>query len=596
MLHFLYLTTLTSIASAASVSFNVAAFPPQAQTVAVVTGGSTTKLTLGPDGVLWSGSVDVPDGAKYSYVTLDASDQPAEKEAFERTVPAGRTRTFNDFWNRAETVRNHPRLTQVYPAWPLGYSKLYDENYIPTIHLVGDDATILNILQTKAGATPVKFVWVGMDDILSKDNVSMATGGKSSKEYNKQQIALKLAPNDNLLGRTVFKLRAGRTDPSFLRERVYTDIVNAVGIPTAQGCHARLYINKVYRGFYFFEDDIVASFGLATLKKDPAATVSLVQVGSGGGGNFGYVSEDAAAYGSYKFLLSATQPPIADMLPALKAMADFQPQTATAEQIAALEQLIDLDMVQRHAVLEYLNSHWDGAWISASNHFLASINKKWFIVPTDFDNTFGQLLGEVPGGINSTMDGWDKTVGRIGDRPLFEKPIANAELRGRFMAIMTKMIQGVWHEAALRPRLESLHRFLRQDFEDDTNRTLNPITSVGLDYQWTVQHFDAGWDQGPEAAKLPCTGWDCSYGILGYMTDKTAAVSKLYSITFENTYVPPKEGEWFGAQQQKIEAEKPPADGPSPVSPTTDSSASSSLERSLFAYTLVIVFAWGIRA
>ncbi|KAG5455595.1 MAG: hypothetical protein BJ554DRAFT_4941, partial [Olpidium bornovanus] len=367
---------------AAPVTFSVGGFPPAGQSLAVVLGAAApTKLAPGPDGVLWSGTADVPPGGTYKYAFVDAGGAAVVTEPFERTAPQGTDKTLNERGRlehpvapitdsrssnplaglrprprsrRPMTTKDHPRLPQLWPAWPRGYSRLFDETYIPVIHITGDENAILPILKTKAGETAVDVVWVGKSETVTMKNLTFQAGGQSSKDYDKTQIGLKFPKGSSFEGRRDLKLRAGRTDPSFLRERAYTDLLNAVGVPSAQGCHARVYINKTYRGLYFFEDDVEAAWGESAvvaaartkestpslvLKPGPGTPTSLSQVSAGGTGNFVFGSYDA-----YKFELNATDPDINDMIPAMKALADFPAATATAEQVSALKQHIDYSL------------------------------------------------------------------------------------------------------------------------------------------------------------------------------------------------------------------------------------------------------------
>lgn len=65
-----------------------------------------------------------------------------------------------------------------------------------------------------------------------------------------------------------------------IREKLYIDVLNSVGIPTQQGAWVRLFVNNKPYGLYLMVDDIKKSFLKQTVHAgDPlVARGNLVQV------------------------------------------------------------------------------------------------------------------------------------------------------------------------------------------------------------------------------------------------------------------------------------------------------------------------------
>lgn len=541
--------------------FRVVGFPGDGKSIAVKVNGALTPLTLGTDQTVWTGDVSASEGTKYSYAITDSSNAQVQIENFERTLDAASVAaTANDIWMRKKTVADIPDLPQAYDRWPQGYSGIFNPSYIPTLHVIADPTATSQIdtmFSTLDGKSSVTLVFVGQSDVLTRTNVEFGLSGKSNKAFRKQQLAFHLPAGNHLAGRQVLKLRTGSVDPSFLRERTYTDVANSIGVPTQQGTHVRLYINKKFFGFYFMVDDMGANWAEQVITGAPPAN-TLVQLDSGGTvevGDFNYKGDTSADYEGHGYKMKAPGPnpstdPLADMVVLIKKLNDFNPSTATAEQIAALESVVNFDLLFRHAALEFLAIHWDGSWHAASNFFFTNANGKWFISPTDFDTTHGTLINEVPGGINSTYSNWyvGSTDAGYKGRPLFEKPLAVPALKAKFEVILREVVQKVWHKNSLKPRLDALHEFLRDDVADDRNPAIfTPPTSDSLlDYHWTIEHFDISYQSGASGANLACDGWDCSWGILDFVSNRADNVAKQLAFTYEDTYTAPDKSKLYG--------------------------------------------------
>ncbi|KAI8981982.1 Pam16-domain-containing protein [Mycotypha africana] len=87
------------------------------------------------------------------------------------------------------------------------------------------------------------------------DNQNDPTGGGGEESHpHPHRQSTEEASESGLHGYTRFKLRSCATDPSYMREKLYYDMLEAADLPTAKGSYIRLYINEEPAGLYLMVD------------------------------------------------------------------------------------------------------------------------------------------------------------------------------------------------------------------------------------------------------------------------------------------------------------------------------------------------------
>jgi len=196
---------------------------------------------------------EVDAGVKYHYAL------GKEEEKFTRTADS--ETTLNEFFNRQITVKKHPLLPMAYEQLStLKKSKLFDDTSIGTFVVEASSSDIKKIHSNPDEEIKVnaKIIYVSPYNIKVFENGGIKISGQSSiknKKLSYKLSGLKLDNDKELFGRTGVKLRSEYIDPSFMREKTYFDMLNALGVPTSQGKFVRLFINKQPVGFYLMTDD-----------------------------------------------------------------------------------------------------------------------------------------------------------------------------------------------------------------------------------------------------------------------------------------------------------------------------------------------------
>lgn len=223
---------------------------------------------------------------EYSYVELSSADVPVKTEPFVRKMHnLTETQTLNEFFERPTTVWELPKLPYTYLATYPSKTKAFKQKQIATIHITAPVAQMAEMHANPKAERDyfVDFRFINSKTIHSVRNITLRTSGKSSKDFSKQAFKLKFDTqlNQTFFSRPNIKLRSMVQDPTMMREKLYIDVLNSVGIPTQQGAWVRLYVNSIPYGLFLMVDDIKKSFLKQTVHAGNPSVLpgSLVQVG-----------------------------------------------------------------------------------------------------------------------------------------------------------------------------------------------------------------------------------------------------------------------------------------------------------------------------
>ncbi|GJJ68968.1 spore coat protein H [Entomortierella parvispora] len=572
------LAALASVAYA-DITFNVVGYPSTANgAFGVSIGGKVTLLktneTMFP---VWSGAIPGTTSAvEYSYVELasSTSDTVVKTEPFVRKLQDPKeTSTDNEFFERQTTVWDLPKVPYTYLATFPSASKAFKEKQIATIHITAPKAQMDEMNKNTQGQEEyqVDFRFINAKTIHSQRNITFKLSGKSSREHSKQAYKFKFdttsaetgGADQSFFHRPNIKLRSMVMDPTCMREKLYIDMLNSVGVPTQQGAWVRLFVNNEPRGLYLMVDDIKKSFlkqtvhgGNGTVERGTLIQMNAYEEDNGKAfkADLVYKGPLSADYPSYAYLegyLGKNSPstkaePLKEIIDFMKDLQDFNPQT-TPNPVEYINSRLDLDGFLRNMALEYLAGAFDNYWFSASNYFMyknptLSAAGKWQWLPTDFDGTFGN------GAPSSTLDSYKKWNDELNtgkaDHPLVGKLILqNKEINAQFEKILQEIVQTAFKPEALLPRIQAYHKMLYLDAQWDYS--LKRV-SPGLDNGYTFDDFKNNLDTRTK---------DMSYSLNGWVTDMAALVAKELNFVIpagleDRVKPPPKKDNEAGNDQE----------------------------------------------
>ncbi|KAG0209640.1 hypothetical protein BGX28_010156 [Mortierella sp. GBA30] len=489
----------------ADVTFNVVGLREDADDeFGVLINGHVTKLTTSKEAYpLWSANIAGVDGPLvYKYVQLNKGGKVEKQEKIARKLPAYAVYTPNEFFDRSNTIHDLPRLPQVYENNLEQNSPFFREGYIGNVFVEGHPDQIKYINTGGGDFHPhpikVKVQYIGANDNVRVSNATFNLSGGSAREYSKLQYKIKFPKYNRLLDLASIKLRTAESDASMMREMLYIDILNALGVHTQQGAYVRLFINHEPIGLFVGLEEMKKHWIKKVLhpnvKKTKAGSLWKMNSCCGNEGNLNWLGPTTKdyAYGEiYKNVLHGTNPkddPMKDLIQFMADLKHYDPKNVK-DPIAYWEQRLDLDMFLKSMAMEFLSASWDSYWHKGSNYqfYNDPITGKWTWLPIDFDDTFNYENAF------SDLDSY-REVPKINAKgfgsPLAQKLIMETPvIKKRFEAVLKDIVTYVFKPEAVGPRLDGYKTMIEEDVAWD--RKL-PRVSKGESKHFNIQDLTKG--------------------------------------------------------------------------------------------------------
>eukprot|EP01114_Cavostelium_apophysatum_P000222 TRINITY_DN1021_c0_g1_i2.p1 TRINITY_DN1021_c0_g1~~TRINITY_DN1021_c0_g1_i2.p1 ORF type:complete len:726 (+),score=192.87 TRINITY_DN1021_c0_g1_i2:84-2261(+) len=538
---FVFVATFTSILGDTCLRFAVVA--PGATSVKVSVGGSTYDLTAAISGVpYFNGTVSVASVSdlQYHYIANGTA------ESFERTFPSGRSKTYNDFLGRQETTKSLVQLGNPFTEnsqWTraLGPNGVYDDDYISTVWFSGDVAASLF---AKVDWTPSSYgVTVTM---INKDDVGHWTDViVDCKDGEEAKIAIKMMLPYTYHGRSVYKLRPSVYDPTFIREKIYNDMLQATGCPHQESSFARVYVNDKGLGVYHLQE-MTASWDFITTQFYGSGVVAQpaqlgVPLDASTGADFAPASDSS----SFNAPSGYTNEKIEGLKSALAAL-DVSSDAAMA---TFNQNWFSIDHFLRAAALEYLTGHWDSYWFFTTNFVVyndptegSAGTSRFYFIDQDFDQTFGVGMSDSFGDPETfPVQPYTKYVNKVWNlddydgptRQMIDRLLANPSTKTKFETIIKTIVKEIMNPNALNRRIDAVAQRIRPDLAWDrglgANRARQPMANAESTPLWTIKQTDDNLN----------TSVDGNWGFKSWVQSRANYIKQSMGITFTS---PPLEG------------------------------------------------------
>jgi len=448
-------------------------------------GGNQYEMTL-KEYPLYKAEVDVDLPVEYNYGIVYA-DGTADQESFTRKRQKGDD-ALNEFYDRQVTIVNHPLLPRAFEAFEYYKpSKLFDDNHVDTIIINCNPTDLQNMYQNPTNReleTQAEVIYASPYTVKTFKQAKFSLSGQSTRKVPKLSYKLsnlKTENNKELYNRTSIKLRAEHMDPSFLRDKIYGDILNSLGAPAAQNKFARVFINGEAVGLFNVSDDISNNRYLREtfnkgekykttnplFKADYCAHCAIGAVYA----DLGYHGDDPkdlmyAAYiykGKEETAEGDDSAQVAkEIIPLTKEINAYA--TGNSDNMP-----IDIDSFLKYMIVEFLNGAMDNFWSKPGNYYLfKDLEKnKWFFHDVDFHYSFG-VGGEQDLMLNILLSQYPPGFDDIPkDRPPLDAMLSRQENKNKFNEIFQRLFKTSYHKESLFPRIDSLVSLIREDVEWD---------------------------------------------------------------------------------------------------------------------------------
>ncbi|KAG4093776.1 hypothetical protein H8356DRAFT_948207 [Neocallimastix lanati (nom. inval.)] len=540
------LTTLSvSAVFTRNVNFKVISFGNSTE-VQIVGGQKFSLLPVNEDPIFFKGQISNVTNSSFNYYYI----VDGEKEKFVRTFDGKANSTLNDFYGRKDTIKTlktfqHPPSLSTWDR-SIGKAELFDDSYIPTIHFTGNNVTE-NFFHHPGTKEPDLLEKV---TIYLKDSVKIFTdvpATAKNMETSKFQIRFKLGYK-GIDGRYRLKLRNSGEDPLNLRQFIYGNMIQAIGMPSIHSVMARVYYNKKPVGFYVLQEEAYSeSFIRAEFYGDPhTGKIDTTQtlgnpINGEAGSDFEYKPDNMEFYENFEG--NKTR-----LLPFCKAINDLNPKMAT--QVKVFEKRwFDIDTFHKAMAIEYLTGDWDGYWYTESNFAIyddpsESTNStyRYYFITQDHDETFGVGLCEPINSVGynftqlsyTTMVNrtWEYLKGDKKNRVLVEKLIGGSKsLQKRFQETLLAIVKTIFNPVVFREVVESYRLRFTPEMEWDYSfiRPYNAGVVEGMPI-YNYRHFLRNFEEGVGGLH---------WGLYRWVEERADAIKKEFCITWPGDHNPP---------------------------------------------------------
>ncbi|ORY89578.1 coth protein-domain-containing protein, partial [Lobosporangium transversale] len=441
----------------------------------------------------------------YRYVHLSKDGKVKKQEKAARKLPDGALHTPNEFFDRKASIYNLPPLPQVFENKLEQNSPFFRQGYIGNLFVEGDPAQWKHL--NKGGAEfypePIKVnvQYIGANDNIKINDVRFDLSGQSAREYAKLAYQLKFPKKNRLLDLSTLKLRSEETDATMMREKLYVDILNSLGVPAQQAAYVRLFFNGEPVGLYVAMEETKKHW----IKKVLHPDIKNVKLGAlwklnsccGHEANLEWLGPTSKSYvvgDIYKNILPGNNPaddPMHDLIQFMNDLKHYEP-SKVQDPIAYWEQRLDLDGFLKSMAMEYLTGSWDSYWNSGSNYqfYNDPVTGKWTWLPTDFDDTFGTSYNGKMGSYRAIP----KKNSKGFESPLAQKLIIETpQINARFEQILKDIVSYVFKPDALNPRLDAYQEMLAEDIAWDRAQ---PRLSKGKNHKFTAEDMSKDLENG----------------------------------------------------------------------------------------------------
>jgi hypothetical protein len=303
-----------------------------------------------------------------------------------------------------------------------------------------------------------------------------------------------------------FNLLGQHNDPTMVREKLYYDIWNKLGLPERRTSFVKVYINETYYGLYTNAEEMDNDW-LKRLYGNNNGNLYKCTYPA----DLVYLGDDQNTYKSltngtvtggrvYELETNTTADNYIGLVNFIKTI--HEATGGDAEQ--KINSVLNTDLWLKVLALDVATGNWDNYSYNKNNFFLHHnpLTGKFEFISYDTDNTFGVDWVQIDWA-KRAISNW---IHPSEPRPLASRVLAVPAFRERYYLYLDSITRHVLHPFHIYPSIDAMQAFVRPAVEADSWRT--------LDYGYTLQSYDLGFT-GTVGGHVP-------YGIKPFLAQRAS--------------------------------------------------------------------------
>jgi len=376
---------------------------------------------------------------------------------------------------------------------------------------------------------------------LDKGEFTFRTGGAGSRNDIKPGYNIKLEKG-NIFGVKLLRIRAVVGDISFMTEKISSDILNKMGVPSTSTGYINMKVNDEDLGLFIVtnkikKDFIEKYFG----EKD---TTSLYECKDN------YIRFEKNGIGKKCTNLKD------ELVDDREDLMAFNEAVLNANSVEELEKIFDIDLLLKNIAFEFLTDSWDNFVVFNHNYlWYKNQENKWVLLLNDFDNAFGKSFHK---GLVQVSTYGDKSYYPEDNYiNLFNLSIYDLDNGHKFLKylihkddtrwrkIVAEAVKNAFNPKLLIPRIDEIAELIRDDVaesrlknDEKTGKCKGCYNINGSNPNWTMEEFDDVTNY---------VGWEDCYPLKLFIEERFKYVCHTYGIdpeTLELIEPRPKVSYW----------------------------------------------------
>lgn len=259
-------------------------------------------------------------------------------------------------------------------------------------------------------------------------------------------------------------------DPSFMREKIFLDMCQDVGIPAPRCNYANVYMNGTHWGFYDIVEQVDDQFLDWAILEDSGNLFKAGDNFQGGGGaaDLKYYGTDTSLYTS-RYELKTNE--VANDWTDLITLIDYINNSTDQDFGSQFDWYFNRTEFMRSLAMDNLFANLDSYLNSARNYYIYHnmVTGRWEWIKWDANETFGSYSGGPGGGGVTNLEQMAPNY-IAADRPLVSRIFNDPSMYIDYQREVCDILENHFNTANVSPRIDALKVLIAQYVYNDNNK------------------------------------------------------------------------------------------------------------------------------